>query len=264
MSTDPLVVAYVATTLGLLGLAIGSFLNVVVYRVPAGKSVIFPASSCPKCGEEIKKRHNVPVFGWLILKGKCFNCSQPISPRYPLVELITGILFTVVVLWNGVNWLLLPLLYLLAISISLTLIDLDVHRLPNKIVGLSYIVILLAFIPQAFVAHQWDNYLRGLCGLTVFFIIYFVLSLYPNGMGLGDVKLAGVLGFVLGWFGWSFLLIGFFLPFFIGGLISLILILFKMKSFRGGIPFGPSMFAGTWLAVIYGQQLWDQYLNLIG
>src|SRR5690349_25025740 len=120
---------------GLFGLAIGSFLNVVIYRVPAGLSVVHPPSACPKCGQEIRNRHNVPVFGWLVLRGKCYDCKTPISPRYPIIELLTGLLFAAMT-WRILDLDLAPAipayLYFVAIGIALTMIDIDHKRLPDK------------------------------------------------------------------------------------------------------------------------------------
>src|SRR4051794_25823451 len=133
----PLLIA----TIGLLGLAVGSFLNVVVHRVPTGHSVVRPASACPACGHAIRARHNVPVLSWLWLRGRCADCRSPISARYPLVELATGVLFAAVAaeLVATDRLLLAPaLLYFTALGVALALIDLDVHRLPNALVLPSY------------------------------------------------------------------------------------------------------------------------------
>ena len=136
----------------LLGLAIGSFLNVVIYRVPRGESLISPASQCPSCGAAIRARHNVPLFGWLVLRGRCADCRTPISFRYPLVELACALLFVAVTLRFDHLGLLSALpayLYFGAIGIALALIDLDVQRLPNSIVLPSYPVIAALQGPQS-------------------------------------------------------------------------------------------------------------------
>jgi leader peptidase (prepilin peptidase)/N-methyltransferase len=277
-------VAPVVTVLvGVLGLAIGSFLNVVVYRVPAGMSVAVPASSCPGCGHEIRRRDNVPVVSWLVLRARCRDCGAPISARYPLVEAATGLLFVAVTLlsvlapWStlaapdGVPGtihaaiLLVALLYLMAISISLTLIDLDTHRLPNRVVLPAYIVLPVLLLAASAVTGDWGAALRGLIGLVVLGGTYLALALaVPGGMGLGDVKLAGVLGLVLAYLGWGPLAVGSFAAFLLGGTFAVVLLVVRRAGRRSGIPFGPWMLAGAWLGIAVGAPAWDGYLRLLG
>src|SRR5580698_9168633 len=126
-----------------LGLAVGSFLNVVIYRVPRGESIVRPRSSCPSCGAPIRERDNIPVVSWLVLRGRCRDCQAPISARYPLVEFSTGVLFGLTAWHFGADWALPAYLYLAAIGVALAMIDLDVHRLPNKIVLPSYAAVPL-------------------------------------------------------------------------------------------------------------------------
>ena len=126
----------------LVGLAIGSFLNVVIWRVPRGESVAHPPSACPRCGHAIRSRDNVPVLSWLLLRGRCRDCGNPISVRYPLVEAGTALLFAVTAWSVGASWILPALLFLVAISVALALIDIDTKRLPDAIVLPSYPVAL--------------------------------------------------------------------------------------------------------------------------
>lgn len=247
----------------ILGAIIGSFLNVVAYRVPLGISLSHPPSTCPKCDTRIKTRHNIPIVGWFMLRGKCYNCKNPISPEYPIVEAFTAVAFGITTYINGVNYQLLPLLYLVAITIPLVIIDLKHRRLPNVIVGPAYIVTPLLYIPHAWNTNTWGNYLTAALGLVIFFILYFVISLYPRGMGLGDVKLSGILGFYIGWQSWQLLALGFFAPFFLGSIYAGILLIMRRATKKNQIPFGPWMLAGTWLTLAVGQTVWDAYLNLI-
>src|SRR4051794_34540487 len=139
-----IVIGVWAAVAALFGLAIGSFLNVVIYRVPAGLSVVSPPSACPNCGHEIRNRHNVPVLGWLVLRGRCYDCKSPISPRYPLVELMTGVLFaaaTARLLHDHRDWLVPAYLYLMALCVVAALIAIDGQKLPGSIVGPSYAVV---------------------------------------------------------------------------------------------------------------------------
>jgi len=132
--------------LGVLGLIIGSFLNVVVWRIPRGESIVSPPSACPRCGHRIRARDNVPVVSWLLLRARCRDCHAPISLRYPLVEAATGVLFVLVALRVGWSWAMPGYLYLAAVGLALALIDLDTHRLPNSLVLPAYPVtaVLLA------------------------------------------------------------------------------------------------------------------------
>jgi leader peptidase (prepilin peptidase)/N-methyltransferase len=179
---------------GVLGLAVGSFLNVVIYRVPRDESLIRPGSHCPHCAAAVRNRHNVPVLGWLMLRGRCADCRTPIGVRYPLIEAGTAVLFVAVAARFGWSWALPAYLYLAAVAIALAAIDLDVMRLPDKIVLPSYSVAPLLFIPAAVAGGSWDAVIRSLIAATLFYALYRLLAVLPNGMGGGDVKLAPLLG----------------------------------------------------------------------
>lgn len=255
------------TLAGVLGLLVGSFLNVVVWRVPRGESVVAPPSACPACGAGIRPYDNVPVVSWLVLRGRCRDCAAPISARYPAVELLTGVAFAAVAWWSGPGWWTPALLYLVAITVALTAIDLDVHRLPDAIVLPSYPVALallaLASADPGGTADQ-GALLRAGIGAVALFGFYFVLLVaYPAGMGFGDVKLAGVLGLYLGWVGWGALVVGAFAAFLVGGVVGLALIARRRAGRRTQIAFGPWMLAGAWIGLVAGQPLWDGYLGLL-
>src|SRR5215212_7401005 len=134
---------------GLLGLAVGSFLTVVIYRAPRDQSLVRPRSQCPHCGSVVRNRHNVPVLGWLLLRGRCADCAAPISIRYPLVEAGTAALFVAVAARFGLSWTLPAYLYLAAIAVALAVIDVDLFRLPDAIVKPSYAVAAVLLIPAA-------------------------------------------------------------------------------------------------------------------
>lgn len=254
---------------GVLGLAIGSFLNVVVWRVPRGESVSHPPSSCPICGNRIRWRDNIPVLSWVLLRGRCRDCGEPISWRYPAVEAGTAVLFMLIALRFGFD---LPgvaalpaFLYLAAIAVALSLIDIDTHRLPNVIVLPSYVVALVLLTAATLVSGDWSALARAAVGAAALFAFYFVLVLvYPKGMGLGDVKLAGVLGLYLGWLGWGELAVGAFAAFVLGGVYSVVLLVSRRAGRRSGIPFGPWMFAGALLSVFFGNQISVGYLAFVG
>jgi leader peptidase (prepilin peptidase) / N-methyltransferase len=247
-----------------LGLAVGSFLNVVVWRVPRGESVITPPSHCPVCEHPVRPRDNVPVLSWLLLKGRCRDCSNPISLRYPLVELGTSAVFVVLTIRIGFSAELPAYLYLGAIGVALALIDIDVKRLPNVIVLPSYIVSAVLLAAAALVEQEWTDLLRAGLGMAALYAFYFVLALvYPRGMGFGDVKLAGVLGGYLGWLGWAEVVSGGFLGFLFGGVVGGGLMLARRAGRRSMIPFGPFMLAGALVAILWGGALADLYLDSV-
>jgi leader peptidase (prepilin peptidase) / N-methyltransferase len=248
----------------LLGVLVGSFLNVVVWRVPRGESVAHPPSACPSCGHSIRPRDNVPVLSWLLLRGRCRDCGTRISARYPLVELATAVLFGLTAWRLGLVWELPAYLYLAAIAVALTLIDLDVRRLPNAIVLPSYVVGAALLLLPAVAAGEWDAYLRALLGALALFALYFALAFaYPAGMGFGDVKLAGVLGLYLGWLGWGELAVGAFLGFLLGGAWGVALLVARRASRKSAIPFGPFMLGGALVAVFVGGSVSQAYVNLL-
>lgn len=270
--------AAAVTLVGALGLAIGSFLNVVVYRVPAGLSVVRPASACPQCHSAIRSRDNVPVLSWLLLRGRCRDCRAAISARYPAVEAITGLAFVLVALWavppiltaegalavaSGVvalaGW-----LYLAAITVALSAIDLDTRRLPDAIVLPSYLVVGVLFTTAALLGGHVDALLPMGVGALASVAFYLVLALvYPGGMGMGDVKLAGVLGLALGYAGWPALIVGVAAAFVLGGIVGVVVLAVRRARDRA-IPFGPWMFAGAWIGIVAGAAVATGYLELTG
>jgi leader peptidase (prepilin peptidase) / N-methyltransferase len=267
-----------ALVVGLFGSLIGSFLNVVVYRVPAGRSVVRPRSACGECGHEIRWYDNVPVVSWMLLRGRCRDCGTRISARYPLVELGTALAFT------GVAALFLPAallaptpqataaafiallayLYLCAISIALALIDLDVHRLPNAIVLPAYAVGAVLLTASALLAGEPGRLLSAGVGAVGLAGLYLLLAVVrPGGMGMGDVKLAGVLGLFTGFIGWGALIVGAFGAFVLGGVFSLGLVLARRAGRASRIPFGPWMLAGAWVGIAAGEAIAAGYLSII-
>lgn len=261
------------------GLLIGSFLNVVAYRVPAGLSVVSPASACPGCDSPITARDNVPLLSWLLLRGACRHCGMRISVRYPLVEAGTAIAFAVAALpfASGLEVAgdpreatasaveLVAFLYLAAISVALAVIDLDVKRLPDRIVLPAYIVgaVTLGVVDGL----RGETAAFGVAALGSGASALFYAALWfakPGGMGLGDVKLAGVVGLFLAHLGVAQLVVGTAAGFLIGGLTGVALIVGKRGSRRTAIPFGPCMLLGAWVGVLAGQPLAAGYLRLVG
>jgi leader peptidase (prepilin peptidase)/N-methyltransferase len=259
MSVDLLLVLGCA----LLGLLIGSFLNVVVWRVPRGESVVSPPSACPGCGKAIRPRDNVPVLGWLVLRGKCRDCGEPISLRYPLVEAGTAGLFVVMALRFGVDAVLPAYLYLAAVGLALGLIDIDVKRLPDVLTLPSYGVAGALLTLAAVTQGEWHHLLRAGLGALVVFAVYFAIWFaYPAGMGFGDVKLSGVLGAYLGWVSWSAVAVGVFSGFLYGGLFGIGVVLLAEGGRKTKVPFGPFMLLGALTGILVGPQLADAYLSV--
>lgn len=249
----------------LLGLLVGSFLNVVIYRVPRGESVVHPRSRCPGCGYELTWYDNVPVLSWLLLRGRCRRCRAPISARYPLVEALTAVVFGLLAWKFAATWQLPAFLYLGAVGIALAFIDLDTKRLPDVLTLPSYLVGGALLLLPAALDGSWSAYLRAWLGALALFGFYFLLAfIYPAGMGFGDVKLAGVLGLYLGWLGWGVLVVGGFLGFLLGGLIGGGLMIVRRAGRKSKIPFGPFMILGAFLALWIGQPLTDWYTRILG
>ncbi len=269
----------VPAIVGVLGAAIGSFLNVVIHRVPAGISVVSPPSACPNCSARVRPYDNIPIVSWVVLRGRCRDCAAPFSGRYALVELLTALVFAGIAAWQLPALLTAPtpaataagalvtvaLLYFAAISIALAAIDLDTHRLPNAIVLPSYGVLGALLASAAIVTGDVESAARAAASAGILFTVYLLLALIsPRGMGMGDVKLAGVIGLMLGWFGWSALAVGTLAAFGLGALVGVGLIIARRASRTTGIPFGPWMLGGAWVGIMLGEPMARGYLALFG
>lgn len=286
-------VVFFVVVAGVFGLLIGSFLNVAAYRVPA-KISLMRESRCPHCDVAIKPWHNVPVVSWIALRGRCANCKASISPRYPIVEAVTGLAFALVTWWGlavydgllgatlpeylalptvdgtvqpadvwGLGLVIVAYLYLAAVSILLTLIDLDTHRLPNAVVLPSYVVAGVLLALASLLTGDWMPLMRGAVGMATLYVFYFVLRLVrPDGMGGGDVKLAGVLGLYLGFIGWGALAVGAFAAFVFGGLYGVALIVLRRAGRKSAIPFGPWMILGAWVGLVTGESIARWYVGM--
>lgn len=254
---------------GVLGALIGSFLNVVIWRVPRGLSIVRPPSACPQCERPIAAYDNVPIVSYLVLRGRCRHCGARISPRYPAVELGTAVAFAVVA-WGALAGTyplaVLPLLlYWVAIGIALALIDLEHHRLPNVITMPAYPVTAVLLVAASALTGDWGRLLSAAIGLVALGGFYLLLALgYRGGMGLGDVKLAGSLGMLLGWLGWSQLVVGGFSAFVIGGVFGIVLMLARRAGRRSRVPFGPFMLIGSWVGIAAGPAIASVYLTTTG
>ncbi len=264
---------------GVLGLAVGSFLNVVIHRVPAGKSLVRPASACPECGHAIRWHDNMPIVSWLALRGRCRDCGASISARYPLVEAATATAFALVAWWTtvAVPVSTLPLgslafglgliayLWWAGASVALTEIDLDVHRLPDRIVLPTFVVIVVLLTAAGGLTGDWWAVLRMLIGAGALFLFYLVIAVVSaGGMGMGDVKLAAVVGAATAWLGWDALVVGALAAFVLGGLLGIVLLAAGKAGRRSRVPFGPWMLAGAWIGIVLGPTVWRWYATALG
>jgi leader peptidase (prepilin peptidase) / N-methyltransferase len=237
------------------GLLVGSFLNVVAYRLPRGESLVRPRSRCPHCDTQLRAIDNIPVVSWLALRGRCHHCGAPISARYPLVELTTGALYAAVVASQDDAVRIVLGLALVTVLVPITLIDLDHRIIPNKITGPGAIVAVIAiaaldtdFLPEALIA--------AAAGGGFFFV---AAVLYPRGMGMGDVKLAGMLGLYLGRAVGPAILIAL-----VAGVAVGAVIIARKGAVEGrktAVPFGPFLALGGMVAFFVGNELVDAYLD---
>ncbi len=238
------------------GLAIGSFLNVVIYRVPRHESIVSPRSACPKCATPIRERDNVPVLSWILLRGKCRTCREPISIRYPLIELTCAALFAGAAARLGYNWDLPAFLIFTASLLSLSAIDVELLVLPKVIIYPSLIAIGVLLILAAGVTNQWHRLLLAIFCALGWFVVFFVINFAsPRALGFGDVRLAPVLGLGLGWLGIRYVLLGFFAANLVGALIGLALIAAKKMSREQPIPYGVFLAIGAGIALYAGPEL---------
>jgi leader peptidase (prepilin peptidase)/N-methyltransferase len=249
-----MVAAIVLAAIG--GLIVGSFLNVVAYRLPRGESLAHPPSHCPSCGEPIKPYDNIPVLSWLLLRGRCRNCKAAISPRYPLVEALTGVLYALVMWarWDDAAGIALGIV-LVTVLIPIAIIDFEHRIIPNRITGPAAVVAILIglLFDQDFVVEQ----LIAGAAAGGFFLLAAIA--YPRGMGMGDVKLAGMMGLYLG----RAVAPAIFVALISGTVVGAFVIArYGAKEGRKkGIPFGPWLALGSLVGVFAGDAIVDWYLD---
>lgn len=276
--TGPLFAFYLST-LGILGLLIGSFLNVVAYRVPIGMSIVKPRSSCPGCKHEIAAYDNLPLISWLLLRGKCRHCATPIPDRYPLVEALTALTWMALGIWAWqpdavdptgapalmIDPLLPTVLIVASIGIALWLIDLDHLRLPDVLTLPLYPIIAVGLVVAGLVTGEWNvlTAVLSMLGWALFFgSLWFFTG--GRGMGFGDVKLAPALALLLGWVGAGASIIGLFAGFLIGGVVGIILLARAKAGRRTRVPYGPYLLLGAFVGLLVGQPLWNAYTTAMG
>ena len=254
----------------LFGAAVGSFLNVVIYRVPAGLSLLHPPSRCPTCHTQLKPHDNVPVLGWLWLKGRCRYCRTPISPRYPLIEAFTGALFLATFWLFGLGWVTVGYWLLLSWLVALAFIDIDTLTLPN---GLTQSGLVLGLVVKCALpllqGDPWpspvQSLLGGILGAVLGIWICDLITLFASAalgqtaMGGGDAKLAAMLG---AWLGWQGVLLSGFLACVVGAVVGGGAIALKLIGRRQPMPFGPFLAIGAVITLFWGEALMGAYRAL--
>ena len=252
------------TTAILFGLVIGSFLNVVIYRVPNNESLM-GRSHCPGCANQIAAYDNVPVLSWVALRGKCRKCHSRISPQYPIVEGVTGVFFGVVVWQFGFSLTTVVLLFFAAVSVALFVIDLQTLRLPDKIVIPSFIVVTMGLLATSLADGDVQRFLLALVSSIALASFYFIIWVATSGRGLGfgDVKLAPTLGIVMGYFSWEAVITGTAAAWLIGAVVGVFAIAIGRASRGKPIPFGPFLLLGCWIGVFVGESIFTGYWSFM-
>jgi leader peptidase (prepilin peptidase)/N-methyltransferase len=257
------VLALLIVYCALFGLAVGSFLNVVIYRVPLHQSVVSPRSACPACGVPIAGRDNLPVLSWVLLGGRCRSCRAQISIRYPLVEVATAGVFAGTAARFGYDWALPAFLVLFGGLLALACIDVERLVLPKAIVyPLLAAVAALLLIAAAATRNWHDLFVAGYCAAGWFIVFFALNAASPRALGFGDVRLAPVLGLGLGWLGVRYVLLGFFAANLIGAAVGIALIATKKMTRQQQIPYGVFLAIGTAVAIFAGPELLRPFSNL--
>ena len=250
----------------IFGLIIGSFLNVCIYRLPREISIVSPSSACPACKNPIKPWDNIPLLSYIMLKGKCRNCGERISIRYPMVELLNGILYLLVLFFFGAGWHLLFLFAFVSAMIVITLIDIefqiipDVITLPGIIIGIlssSFLLPdpLLGINPSETIVGFTNSLFGILLGGGLFYLIAVVSK---GGMGGGDIKMMAMVGAFMGW---KSVLLVTFIASLTGSIVGIFLILFKGKGRKAKVPFGPFLALGSIITLFFGGNIIRWYLG---
>jgi leader peptidase (prepilin peptidase) / N-methyltransferase len=246
---------------GLCGLLIGSFANVVIYRVPAGRSIVKPPSACPACGARVRSIDNVPVVSWLVLRGRCRACKAPISVRYPAVEALVGLIFAGIGWRFGISWTGVGEALLAGGLVALAFIDFDHMLLPRRVVYVTLTAVAVAFLAGAVTGGQWHRLaVAAICAVVPWALFFAINFIAPKALGFGDVRLALLIGFGLGWLGAAYAFLGFIVASILGSLVGLTLIALGKAGRRTAVPFGTFLATGAIVAALAGAPVVNWYL----
>jgi leader peptidase (prepilin peptidase)/N-methyltransferase len=235
---------------------VGSFLNVVVHRAPTGASLSRPPSACPSCATPIARRDNIPLISWLVLRGRCRSCRAGISARYPAVEVATGALWAAVGLRFGWSWTTPAIDAFVAGLVALACIDLERYLLPKRVVYPTAVTSAAFLVAATLSGRQWDRFGVALIGAALAFGLFFALHWYnPRWLGFGDVRLAAVIGLVLGWLGLPYLLVGLVTANLSGLVVAGVLLGTGRMKRDTPIPYGVFLSAGSVIAVLAGDPM---------
>ncbi len=249
-----------AIVAAVLGLAFGSFLTVVVDRVPKKESIVSPRSRCPHCGAEIRNLDNIPVLSWLLLRGRCRSCRARVSARYPLLEAGTAASFAGVAIVYPRVYVIALLCAFCAVMIAVGAIDLELKIIPNKITYPAFPAFALGIVVGWAIGQGLDP-IRALIGSLAYGGAFLVIAVIaPRGLGMGDVKLTGLIGLVMGSFGLRFVAVAAGAAVLMGGLGG-VLALLAGRGRKSAIPFGPFLTAGALVAVFWGERIAAWYLR---
>lgn len=239
-----------------MGAVFGSFANVLIYRVPRGASIVKPGSACPACGRNLSPLENLPLLSYFFLRGRCRSCREKISVRYPIVEILVGVLWVCTAVRIGPDPRLPAYLIFVTLLVALSLIDLEVRRLPNRILAPGAAAGLVLLGVAAVVAGQSNILTRGLVGALAYSVPMLALAIaVPAGMGMGDVKFAAYLGLHLGSIDLLHVVVGSFSGFFLGAVAGLVAVAVGKKGRKETIPFGPAMATGALVAFFWGHHI---------
>ena len=239
----------------LLGLIIGSFLNVVIYRIPLKKSIIFPYSYCPYCETELPYYDLIPLISYFVNKGKCRYCNENISIQYPIVELLTALLFLLTFLKYGLNSEFIIFLLLISSLIIVSFIDFKHQIIPNEI---TFTFIPLGLILSLFFNHI--SFINSMLGLIIpAGVLLFIAFIYKKGMGIGDVKLIGMIGVFIGW---KYALISIFIGALLGSIYGIFMMVTNNMIRKTQIPFCPFISTGAIIMILYGNNLINWYIKI--
>lgn len=240
-------------TFFIFGSILGSFYNVVIYRLPRKESIVVGSSHCPNCNTTIKPYDLIPVLSYFVLGGKCRSCKKTYSFRYPLIEFITGCLFALTYFVHGYTWLTLIGIILASVLLIITMIDIDTMEIYDTFQVILFLLAIV-FITQS-------NLPLGdhLIGFFIISVPFYIIALITNGMGGGDIKLIAMGGLLLGW---KATLVAFFIASITGGLVAILLVLLKQQGRKSLIAFGPYLCLGIYFAYLYGNTIFEWYIRL--